>query len=328
MPLGFLAALVGERLAYRRIGDLVVSLAGGGEADLERSLSVALGDPQLRVAFPVTDGFVDTQGRPTAAPEADVRTVVTAVGDPDGTAGPDPARPLLSEEPALVTAAGSATRLILENARLHAEVRAQLLEVRESRLRIVTATDEARARLERDLHDGAQQRLLAVGIALQLLRHQPGDRTLIDAADGELASALAEMRELASGIHPAVLTDFGLGAALDTLVRRLGERVVLQEPGGPARRLAAPVEAAAYFATAEALTNALKHADPTRVSVCVEDEGERLRIRVSDDGSGGADPSGAGLLGVRDRLASVDGTLVVRSPKGAGTVLEMELPCA
>jgi signal transduction histidine kinase len=328
VPLCFLIGLLHERLAYKRIGELVVSLAGSREADLEHSLAVALGDPQLRVSFPVADGYVDTQGRPATAPEEDVRTAVTAVGEDGAPMALIRHDRSLSDEPALLTAAGSATRLILENARLQAEVRAQLLEVRESRARIVTATNEARARLERDLHDGAQQRLLAVGIALQLLRRQPGDQTLIDAADEELSSALVEMRELASGIHPAVLTDLGLAAALDTLVRRLGDRVVLERTGDALRRMPAPVEAAAYFATSEALTNALKHADATRVGVRVEDLGDRLSILVSDDGSGGADPSGTGLLGIRDRIAAVDGTLRVDSPPGRGTVLEMELPCA
>ena len=151
----------------------------------------------------------------------------------------------LEEEPALLTAAGSASRLILENARLQAEVRAQLLEVQQSRARIVAATNEARARLERDLHDGAQQRLLAIGIALQLLRQQPGNPALLAAAEEELTGALAEMRELASGIHPSVLTDLGLVEALQALAspsRNPGPRRPPGAgppllPGGRGRRL-------------------------------------------------------------------------------------------
>lgn len=328
VPLCFLIGLLHERLSYRRIGELVVSMTGAHDADLEQSLAVALGDPDLRVVFPVGDSFVDGAGHPAERPEPDGRAALTAVGDP--------AAPLalirhdrsLSEEPALLTAAGSATRLILENARLQAEVRAQLLEVRESRARIVTATNEARARLERDLHDGAQQRLLAIGIALQLLRRQPGDTLLLDAAEEELVSALAEMRDLASGIHPAVLTDLGLGPALDALARRLGRRVLLRMPAGPVRRFDPPVEAAAYFAATEAVTNALKHASPTRVTVTLEDRGDVLTVRVEDDGGGGADPGGAGLLGVRDRLASVDGLLRLTTTRGRGTTLTMEIPCA
>ncbi len=327
VPVCFLIGLLNERLSYRRIGDLVVELAAGADADLERSLAVALGDPQLRVAFPVQDGYVDTRGRPVPAPEPDERTTVTPVGEPGTPLALISHDRSLSDEPALLTAAGSATRLILENARLQAEVRAQLLEVRESRARIVTATNEARARLERDLHDGAQQRLLAIGIALQLLRSQPGDPELIAAAEAELSSALTEMRELAAGIHPAVLTDLGLVAALQALATRLGTRVRLDVPR-PVGRYSPETEAAAYFSASEAITNALKHAAPASALVSIEDGDGRLVVRVSDDGPGGADPGGSGLLGVRDRLASVDGTLSVTSRPGTGTQLTMEIPCA
>lgn len=326
VPVCFLIGLLNERLSYRRIGELVVELAGEPNADLERSLAVALGDPQLRVAFPVADGYVDSQGRPVSRPLPDDHTAVTVVGEPEAPMALIGHDPSLKEEPSLLTAAGSATRLILENVRLQAEVRAQLLEVRESRARIVTATNGARARLERDLHDGAQQRLLAIGIALQLLRQKPGDPMLLEAAESELSSALAEMRELASGIHPAVLTDLGLVAALEALTARLGTRVRLDAPA-PVKRKSPAVEAAAYFSASEAITNALKHAAPAAVQVCVVDVEQRLLVRVGDDGPGGADSNGSGLLGVRDRLASVDGTLTVTSRPGRGTELTMEIPC-
>ena len=327
VPVCFLIGLLNERLSYRRIGELVVELAGGTDADLEQSLAVALGDPQLRVAFPVADGYVDTQGRPVPLPEPDERTAVTAVGDRGAPMALIHHDRSLSEEPALLTAAGSATRLILENARLQAEVRAQLLEVRESRARIVTATNAARARLERDLHDGAQQRLLAIGIALQLLRQQPGDPELLAAAEAELSSALAEMRELASGIHPAVLTDLGLVPALEALAARHGTRVQLDVPR-PVRRHSPEAEAAAYFSASEGITNALKHAGSASARVSVVDGKDRLVVRVCDEGPGGADSRGSGLVGVRDRLASVDGTLTVASRPGQGTQLTMEIPCA
>lgn len=327
VPMCFLIGLLNERLSYRRIGELVVELAGEADADLERSLADALGDPQLTVAFPVANGFVDTQGQPVPPPEPDDRTTVTAVGDREAPMALIRHDRSLNEEPALLTAAGSATRLILENARLQAEVRAQLLEVRESRTRIMAATNEARARLERDLHDGAQQRLLAIGIALQLLRQQPGDPTLLEAAESELSSALAEMRELASGIHPAVLTDLGVVAALEALAARQGTRVRLDVPA-PVRRHSPEVEAAAYFSASEAITNALKHAAPAAVHVSVADSDGPLVVQVRDDGPGGADIGGSGLMGVRDRLASVDGSLTVVSPPGHGTELIMEIPCA
>ncbi len=328
VPLCFLIGLLHERLSYRRIGELVVSMSGADDADLEQALAVALGDPDLRVAYPVGDSFVDGSGHPTGQPLPDERAAVTAVGDPDTPLALIRHDRSLSDEPALLTAAGSATRLILENARLQAKVRAQLIEVRESRARIVTATNEARVRLERDLHDGAQQRLLAIGIALQLLRQQPGDTALLDAADEELVSALGELRDLASGIHPAVLTDHGLVPALQSLAGRHGQRVTLRMPTGPVRRLPAPVEAAAYFAAAEAVTNALKHASPTRVTMTVEERDGILALTVHDDGEGGADPAGTGLVGVRDRLAAVDGTLRLDTGPGLGTRLTMEIPCA
>ena len=266
-------------------------------------------------------------GRKVATPTADDRTTVTFVGVADAPLAIIRHDRSLDAEPALLTAAGSATRLALENARLNAEVRAQLREVRESRARIVAAANAARARIERDLHDGAQQRLLAIGLALQMLRQNPGDGTLLDAAEAELVSALAELRELASGIHPAVLTDMGLVAALRALGARLGARVLIDTPG-VIRRCPPEVEAAAYFAASEAITNALKHASPSSVRIDVTERSGRIVIRVRDDGPGGADQGGAGLVGVRDRLASVDGILTIDSPPGQGTTLTMEVPCA
>jgi signal transduction histidine kinase len=160
-----------------------------------------------------------------------------------------------------------------------------------------------------------------------LLRQRPGDASLFDAAEGELTSALTEMRELAAGIHPAVLTDLGLVAALDALAARLGARVVLEVPG-PVRRCSPEIEAAAYFSASEAITNALKHAAPTLVRVSVIDRDDRIVIEVSDDGAGGADGDGSGLVGVRVRLASVDGTLTIDSRRDHGTVVTLEVPCA
>lgn len=327
VPVSFLVGLLRERLSYRRIGDLVVQLASGADADLERSLATALGDPDLAVAFPVPGGYVDTRGRAIEPVTADERATVTAVGDPDAPLALIRHDRSLDDEPALLTAAGSATRLMLENARLQAEVRAQLIEVRESRARIVTAADTARAQLERDLHDGAQQRLLAVGLALRLLREQSDEAGLLDAAETELSSALAELRELAAGIHPAVLTDLGLVAALEALTARLGARVHLAV-ATPIPRCAPTVEAAAYFGTSEAVANALKHASPSPVFVRVAGDGGRIVISVRDEGPGTADPTGSGLLGIRDRLASVDGTLKIDSRIGEGTELTLEVPCA
>jgi signal transduction histidine kinase len=326
VPLCFLISLLHERLAYRRIGELVIELAGGMDADLERSLAVALGDPQLTVVFPIDGGFVDAHGRSVLPPTADGRTTVTSVGARGAPMALIRHDRSLDEEPALLTAAGSATRLILENARLQAEVRAQLLEVRESRARLVTAANAARARLERDLHDGAQQRMLAIGLALQLLRQQPDNAALLDAAELELTGALAELRELAAGLHPAVLTDLGLVPALEALVSRLGPRVRI-DVASVVRRCAPEVESVAYFSASEAITNAVKHAAPAPIHVTVLERNDAIVINVRDDGPGGADAGGSGLLGIRDRLASIDGTLTIVSSRGHGTDLTMEVPC-
>ena len=326
VPLCFFIGLLRERLSYRRIGDLVVQLANREDTDLQSSLATALGDPQLAVAFPVESGYVDTQGRLIPKLEPDDHAAITSVGEPDAPLALIRHDRSLEDEPALLTAAGSATRLMLENARLQAEVRAQLLEVKESRARIVLAANAARAQLERDLHDGAQQRLLAIGLALQLLREQSGGTEVLDAAEVELSSALSELRELAAGIHPAVLTDLGLVAALETLAARLGTRVHLDAPSN-LKRCVPAVEAAAYFATSEAITNALKHAGSAPVRVNVLSRDGWIVIRVIDAGPGGADPAGSGLLGIRDRLASVDGALTIESAVGAGTELTLEVPC-
>ena len=210
-------------------------------------------------------------------------------------------------------------------------VEAQLAEVRASRARIVEAADRARREIERNLHDGAQQRF--VSVALELQRCLAPQRELSDDArvelEGvltELRAGLAELRDLAHGLHPAVLTDRGLERALTTLAAHatvpVELRVALPDP-----RLAMPVEAAAYFTVCEALTNVAKHARATRVWVNVEPLDDHLSVEVGDDGAGGADLSaGSGLQGLRDRIAAVNGTLAIDSQPGAGTVLRARLP--
>jgi signal transduction histidine kinase len=202
-------------------------------------------------------------------------------------------------------------------------------ELRASRARLVAAADEARQQLERNLHDGAQQRLVALSVALRLVESKLRDdpdaaSTLLGGARGELSQALEELRELARGIHPAVLTDRGLGPALEALVGRAGLPVDLETPH---EQLAPPVEAAAYYVVAEALTNIAKygHASSARVSVAAVDG--VLSVVIADDGVGGADPAlGSGLRGLADRVAALEGQLVVDSPSGAGTTIRAEIP--
>jgi PAS domain S-box-containing protein len=202
-------------------------------------------------------------------------------------------------------------------------------ELKDSRARIVAAADEARRRLERDLHDGAQNRLLAVGLDLKVIQHGldgPSAERLAHTRE-ELKLATDELRELARGIHPAVLTQLGLVAALRTLTRRTPLPVGLTYDSDA--RCPAPVEAAAYFLVAEALTNVVRYAGATRGDVHLNLTGTALTVTIKDDGRGGADArTGSGLRGMQDRLAALDGTLTIDSPSGAGTLVRGEIPCA
>jgi signal transduction histidine kinase len=217
-------------------------------------------------------------------------------------------------------------------ARLDAELRASLEELRASRVRIVEAGDSERRRLERNLHDGAQARLVGLAMLLGHARRSadanPGEVPgLLDGALAELRTSLSELRELARGIHPAVLTEKGLDAALYALASRAPVPVTLDSDGSG--RLPEPVEVAAYFAVSEALTNVAKYAHATEANVAVRRRNGCLTVDVIDDGTGGADAArGSGLRGLADRLAALDGTLTVESPPGRGTHLRVEIPCA
>jgi PAS domain S-box-containing protein len=205
-------------------------------------------------------------------------------------------------------------------------------ELRASRARIVEATDSERRRLERDLHDGAQQRLVALSLSLRLTRSRidtdpDAAAELLDEAVEELAGATAELRELARGIHPAILTDRGLGAALKALAARAP--VPVEVTSTVEERLPPAVEAAVYFVAAEALTNVARYADATRAEVRIERGPAGVSVVVTDDGAGGADPgSGSGLRGLADRVATLDGVLEVVSPPGEGTIVKAAIPCA
>jgi signal transduction histidine kinase len=225
---------------------------------------------------------------------------------------------------------GATTDLRVENRRLEAELRAQTEELKRSRARLVAAGDAERRRLERDLHDGAQSRFVAT--ALRLRRAQakapPGSELahLLDEAIGDLMIGIDELRELARGIHPAVLTQRGLVPALESLATRAPLEVEVYAGFGEGR-LPGPVETAAYFAVSEALANVAKHAGADRVTVHVRHSDGRLRIDVADNGCGGATAgSGSGLRGLADRIGALDGRLELDSPPGAGTTLRLEIP--
>jgi signal transduction histidine kinase len=212
-----------------------------------------------------------------------------------------------------------------------AQLRARVAALQASRDRAVDAAEDERRRIERDLHDGAQQRLVALamdlGMAKEKLRTDPQAATeLVGEAHEEAKRALAELRDLARGIHPAVLADRGLDAAISALAARSPVPVGVEVATG---RLPGPVESTAYFVVAEALTNAAKHARAGEVTVRIARQGDLLVVEVTDDGAGGADPArGSGLRGLADRVAAIDGRLTVTSPPGGPTVVRAELPCA
>jgi signal transduction histidine kinase len=238
----------------------------------------------------------------------------------------------LADEPELVRAVAAAAHLALQNERLQAEVKAQLEEVRASRARIVKAGDEERRRVERDLHDGAQQRLVTLSLALRMAQEQAaGERngalaaTLAEAVE-EVRLALWELRELARGLHPTILTEAGLGPALESLAERSIVPATIEDT--PAERLPAQVEATAYFVVSEALANVAKYSEAGSVTVRARREDGGPVVEVCDDGVGGADPAaGSGLRGLADRVAALDGRLRVESPPGGGTLVLAEIPC-
>jgi signal transduction histidine kinase len=334
---GFLAGTLRMRIGHRVVARMAAELDSVDDpARLQVALRDALGDPELDLLL--VDGagrWVDATGRPADQPadQPDIDRVATMLAGPEGPLGAIVHDRSLNEDTGLMAATVSVLRFALENARLTATVRAQLAEVRASRTRLVAAGEAERRRIERDLHDGAQQRLIGVTLTLQQAREQarqshprePYVRLLDDASD-ELLAAVDELRELARGIHPAILTEAGLRPAVAGLARRSAVPVDLQVE--LTDRLDPSVEAAAYFIVAEALTNVTRHSGARRAAVLIERRNGHLRVQVSDDGAGGADPSrGTGLEGINDRLEAVSGVLEVDSPRGGGTRLRAEIPC-
>jgi signal transduction histidine kinase len=334
LPFAFLVGLMRARFSHAEaISTLVGRLGGGGRGALRDALAEALGDPTLELAYwvPDQDAFVDAEGRPRrvdSIPEAKAATMIDHQGRRIAAIVHDAD---LAEERDLVQAVGAAAALTLENERLDAELRAKVAELRASRSRIVEAGYEQRRRLERDLHDGAQQRLMALGINLRLARdrieREPSEAAeLVDTSLEELGEATGELRELARGIHPAVLTDRGLDAAIKGLARRSPVPVEVLET--PDDRLPSSVESAVYFVVAEALTNAARYAEARTATVSVVRHNGQVDVQVIDDGVGGADPEqGSGLRGLSDRVAALDGRLELTSTSGEGTTLRASIPC-
>jgi len=334
IPIVFAWGLVSSRLARSAVGDLVVELERplprGG---LGSALSRALGDPSLQVAYAIQgeSRWVSAEGTPVSLPADNAGrgprrvTVVEEDGEPVAALIHDPAL-----DAGLVRAAGAAAGMAIANERLRAEVHAQLEEVRASRGRIVEAGDRERRRVERNLHDGAQQRLVTLSMELGMIRDRAGGCTPadlagdLDEAIGELLGAIGDLRQLARGIHPAILTTEGLGAALESLAARCPVPVAVCCQAGSC---AAAAEVTAYFVVAEGLANIAKHAYATRATVTVTQHGAGIRVEVADDGAGGVrTDTGSGLRGLADRVAAIGGTFGIHSTPGRGTRLIAELP--
>jgi signal transduction histidine kinase len=333
VPIAFLVGLLRMQIARAAVADLIVGLDVGQIDRLRASLAGALGDPTLDVLLWSAPGgrYVDGAGTfvdpPTASSDRGV-ILLERDGQPLGAIVHDPA---LAGDPGLVSAVSATVRMAVDNERLAAAVRDQLDEVRASRMRIVEAGDAERRRVERNLHDGAQQRLVALSLALRRAEGQiPSDAdpelaSTLHGATEQLASALSELRTLARGIHPAILTEAGLGPALRSLARDSAVPVTVEIELDD--RLPAAIEAAAYYVVAESLANVAKYADAGAVRLEVRSTDERLEVEVADDGIGGADAAaGSGLRGLQDRVAAIGGTLEIDSPPGVGTRLVASLP--
>jgi signal transduction histidine kinase len=334
IPLSVLLSLLRARLARTAVADLVIELGKTPEpARLQAALARALGDPGLEVLRWSADreAYLDDSGaevEPAVRAGSRAVTLLERDGRPLAAIVHDPA---LLDDPGLMPSVATAMRLEVENEHLQAEVERQLAEVRRSRARIVEAGDKERKRVERNLHDGAQQRLVSLSLALRLLRSKlgpdadPSVLAELDSVSAELKGALAELRELASGIHPAVLGQAGLGAALLALAERSPLPVVVET--APAGRLPATVETTAYYVASEGLANVAKYARASRATISAHASDGRLTVEVRDDGIGGADPSrGSGLTGLVDRVEAVGGHLSIDSPVNGGTRLVAEIP--
>jgi signal transduction histidine kinase len=333
VPVSFLVGVARTRLARSAVAGLMIELSGPLQPGaLQSALSRALHDPSLAIAYwlPDEQRFVDAAGGDIDLPAVEDDRVVTMVERDGRRIAAFIHDPAVDDEP-LMRSVCAAAALALENERLQAELRAQLAEARSSRARIVEATEGERRRIERDLHDGTQQRLVSIAMTLGLaeakVAKDTAARELIVESRAALSAALGELRELSQGIHSGILSDRGLAPALDDLVTRLRMPVDLEVALD--ERLPARVETAAYYVVSEGLTNIAKYARATSAHVRVRRENGSALVEISDDGAGGADPmKGSGLRGLRDRVEALGGRFALTSPPGHGTMIRAELPCA
>jgi signal transduction histidine kinase len=318
-----LAGLLRAPWEQAPVTDLVLELGEARSGSLRDALAGALGDPTLDVGYWVGDGYVDAEGRPVALPASGSGRTVTHVergGEAIAVLVHDPA---VLGDPGLSEALAAAARLAGSNARLQAEVRAQLADLRASRRRLLSAGDEERRRLEQRLRETVERRLAGLERLLERANADTANPPL-QRAEEQLALTREELRELAAGLHPGGLDEGGLSGALASLA---GRSPVPVEVSATEAQLPEAIATAAYFVCTEALANVIKYAEASRAFISVTVGERRLRVTVADDGVGGADPTdGTGLRGLADRLEALGGTLEVESPPGHGTRLTAELP--
>ena len=309
-PAALVVGVVRSRLDQARVGDLALALEEAiTSTELEERIGEALGDPTARLVFwsERGSGSMDTRGRPVEMTTYRSQAAV---------------------DPTLAASVSAAATLAVRNESLRAELRSQLLEVERSRERITEAALEERRRIERDLHDGAQQGLLALGARLSSIRSRADDEIgpLLDEAIEDLKSTVDSLRDLARGVHPPILTDRGLAPAIETLAEH---SAVAVEIDVVSERFRPALEAAAYFLVAEALTNTVRHSNADVIHVRASRTDGWLDVEVSDNGDGGAEiDGGTGLQGLRDRVEALGGELRIDSPHGGGTTLTARMPCA
>ena len=329
IAVGLVAGLVTSDLERVDVTDLVVELGTERSGTLRAALSKALGDPSLDLGYwdAGTGAFVGADGRPLDLPEADSDRTITYVEHDGEVVAALVHDPAAMEDPLVRAAVATAARLAAANSRLQREVRTRVVDIEASRRRILETHDEERVLLERRLHDGAERRLLEVATLLDRGRHSATATATAErvvSAEGQVQRALEELRQLARGIHPRVLSEAGLEGALRSLVDGFPIPVHLEIE---TIRWPPHVEAAAYFVCAEGLTNVAKYASASRARVSVIARGTHLAVVVEDDGVGGADPArGSGLRGLADRVAILGGTIRVDSDAGRGTRLAAEIP--
>jgi signal transduction histidine kinase len=332
-PFVFLLAVLDARLARSAVGDLLVELRSEpAPTDLREPLARALRDPTVSLAYwlPQYDAWADQDGRPVSLPRPGDPRSVTLIDSDGGHLAALVHDPSLDDEPQLLEAVGAAAGIALENGRLQVELKAKLQELEGSRARVIEAGQQERKRLERNLHDGAQQRLVALSLELRMyaakLADDPEAQSRIEAARKEIAVSLEELRAVARGLHPAVVTGHGLGVALASLAA--GSAVPVKLNVALEDRLDESIEVAAYYVVSESLANIGKHAKAKTVTIEVTREGDELVVEVVDDGVGGADSErGTGLRGLADRVEALGGRLRIWTPSGGGTHVRAQMPC-